>query len=109
MSELAGEWQVDGECGAEILELKADGNYTYTIAFSDGERVTDTGRWTVTPKRELLEGAHIQLQNALEPWPPSGENSGRSHRVDRQLETVWEWGRPMLSFNPDLEGFTRTR
>jgi hypothetical protein len=109
MSELAGKWHVDSECGSEILELKGDGSYTYTVAFPGGERVSDTGRWTITPKTELLEGAHIRLQNALEPCSPSGESMGRSHRADRQFETIWEWGRPMLSFNPDLEGFTRTR
>jgi hypothetical protein len=107
MSELAGEWRVDWQCGSEILNLREDGNYTYTIGFPGGERVTDTGRWTIRAKREFLEGAQIQLQNALEPCSASGENLGRSHRGDRQLETIWEWGRTILSFNPDLEGFTR--
>jgi hypothetical protein len=24
------------------------------------------------------------------------------------LETIWEWGRMILSFHPDIQGFTRS-
>jgi hypothetical protein len=77
-----------------------------TIDFAAGGRVTDSGVWRITPKAERLSGAHVVLQNALEACSVFGDKL-EPNREDRELETVWEWGRMVLIFNPDIQGFTR--
>jgi hypothetical protein len=36
-----------------------------------------------------------------------GDKLAKPENGDRQLATVWEWGRLILSFNPDWQGFER--
>ena len=36
-----------------------------------------------------------------------GKKLSPPERGDRKLETIWEWGRTILSFNPDTQGFER--
>ena len=102
-----GQWQVKWSCGSEVLELKSDGTYVYAIDFSTSGRATDSGRWKIAPRTNRLNGARVLLQNALTTFTISGEKAHLSERNDRELETVWEWGRMILSFDPDGEGFTR--
>jgi hypothetical protein len=92
----------------EALDLKPDGSYVYSIDFAAGGRATDSGRWRIAPQTRRLDGAHVILENALEPCSVFGEKIAEPARRDRALETIWEWGRMILSFNPDLEGFTRS-
>jgi hypothetical protein len=104
---LVGSWKVEWTCGVETLELKPDGTYAYAIDFAAGGRLTDSGVWRITPKSERLSGAHVVLQNALEACAVFGDKLELPNREDRALETVWEWGRMVLIFNPDIQGFTR--
>jgi hypothetical protein len=104
---VVGRWRVDWTCGLEALELRPDGTYAYTIDFAGGGRATDSGEWRIVAKTERLVGAHVILQNALETCSVFGEKALQPERRDRELETIWEWGRMILSFNPDIQGFTR--
>jgi hypothetical protein len=105
---VTGKWEVDWTCGVETLDLKPDGTFVYAINFAAGGRATDSGRWWIAPKTESLVGAHIVVQNALETCSVFGEKLAQPERRDRELETIWEWGRMILSFNPDIQGFTRS-
>ena len=58
-------------------------------------------------KSERLKGAEVVLLNALDPCDYFGARIDRPGRADRKLETIWEWGRMILSFSPDTQGFTR--
>jgi hypothetical protein len=91
----------------EALELKPDGTYFYAIDFAAGGRATDSGQWTIAAKTERLVGAHVILQNALQTCSVFGVKAIQPERGDRELEAIWEWGRMILSFNPDIQGFTR--
>ena len=104
---LVGHWKVESECGREALELKKDGTYAYSVDFAAGGRATDTGQWRIAAKTERLDGAHVVLRNALRACSEFGGKADRLERGDRELETIWEWGRMILSFHPDLQGFTR--
>ncbi|SRR6266545_4274596 len=104
---VVGKWKVEWTCGLEALDLKPDGTYVYAIDFAASGRATDSGRWRISAKTERLVGAHVILQNALETCSVFGEKAVQPARRDRELETIWEWGRMILSFNPDIQGFTR--
>jgi hypothetical protein len=104
---LVGLWKVEWTCGVETLDLKPDGSYFYAIDFTAGGRLTDSGRWRIDPKSERLAGAHVVLSNALEACSVFGDKLIQPDRGDRRVETVWEWGRMVLIFNPDIQGFTR--
>jgi len=105
---VVGKWKVEWTCGLEALDLKPDGTYVYTIDFAAGGRATDAGQWKIAGRTEHLVGAHVILQNALEACSVFGEKAVQPARRDRELETIWEWGRMILSFNPDIQGFTRS-
>jgi hypothetical protein len=105
---LVGKWKVEWTCGLEALGLQPDGTYVYSIDFATGGRATDSGRWRISAKAERLVGAHVILLNALDPCSAFGEKVEHPARRDRELETIWEWGRMILSFNPDIQGFTRS-
>jgi hypothetical protein len=104
---VVGKWKVEWTCGLEALDLQPDGTYLYTIDFAAGGRATDSGRWRISAKAEPLVGAHVILLNAIDPCSAFGEKVSQPRR-DRELETIWEWGRMILSFNPDIQGFTRS-
>ena len=104
---VVGRWRVDWNCGVETLELRRDWTYSYEIDFAAGGRVIDTGKWKIVPKKERLSGAQVVLQNAVDPCSAFGERIPAPGRTDRALEAVWEWGRTVLVFNPDIQGFTR--
>ena len=91
----------------ETLEFSANGSYSYAIDFAAGGRATDSGQWKMVAKTERLRGAQVILRNALEACSVFGERMVPPERADRNLETIWEWGRLILSFNPDTQGFTR--
>lgn len=104
---LTGRWKVDWTCGVETLELRADGTYSYSVEYAAGGRATDSGAWKLVPKSERLQGARVVLQNALDTCSVFGERNAVPRRTDKSLETVWEYGRTVLLFNPDIRGFTR--
>ena len=106
--DIVGKWKVEWTCGVETLDLKSDDTYLYTIDFAAGGRVADSGRWRVSPKTESLTGAHVLLLNALHTCSMSGDKAATPVRGNRELETIWEWGRMILSFHPDIQGFTRS-
>jgi hypothetical protein len=105
--QLIGRWRVVWECGTEDLELKPDASYVQGIEYSGGGHATHAGTWRVTPKESRLVGAHVVLQDAMEFCTVFGKRLTQPERRDRKLETVWEWGRVILSFNPDSQGFER--
>ena len=105
---LTGKWAVEWNCGTETLELKADGSYVQAIDYADGSHARHSGTtWQVTPKSSRFEGAHVVLQDAEAYCATFGEKLAAPERGDRRLETIWEWGRVILSFNPDIPGFER--
>lgn len=104
---VVGRWRVEWTCGVETLELSANGTYSYAIDFAAGGRATDSGQWKMVAKTERLRGAKVILRNAMEACSVFGERMVPPERADRDLETIWEWGRMILSFNPDTQGFTR--
>lgn len=105
-SDLVGKWRVSGECGVEELELRADGTYTYSVAFALGGRAANSGSWKVLPMTSRLYGAVVVLQDALG-CTLETDPVKRVARHDRWLRTLVEWGRTILSFDPDHQGFTR--
>ena len=106
--ELVGSWRAATECGIESLELKADTTYTQYIDFDGtGGSVSHNGTWAVIPRSSSLSGGKLILKDALEFCSILGKRLPRPERGERQLETVWEWGRVLLSFNPDKQGFER--
>ena len=104
---LVGLWKVDWTCGVETLDLKPDGTYSHAIDFKGGGRLSDSGTWRIAASSERLSGAHVILGNALQSCSTLGDKLDSRQRADRRLETVWEWGRTVLLFNPDIQGFTR--
>jgi hypothetical protein len=104
-SQLRGRWRVVWECGTEAVELKTDGTYLQEIDYTAGGHDSHEGKWVTKPKESRLEGAHVVLQDALTFCTPFGEKLAQPERGDRDLEAVWEWGRLILSFNPDIQGF----
>lgn len=106
---LFGKWRVVWNCGTEDLDLKADMSYALEIEYATGGHVKHTGTWKITPKESTFEGAHVVLQDAMKFCTPFGEKLAQPEPGERQLETVWEWGRMILSFNPDRQGFVRVK
>ena len=105
-SDVVGKWRVSWTCGVEDLELEKGGTYVYSIRFSTGEVETDRGRWEISPMKSRLDGAQVVLKNAHLGCAPTGERTKSGERGDRRLRTVFEWGRTVLIFNPDIQGFT---
>jgi len=105
--QLVGKWRVVWQCGTEDLELKPDASYVQTVEYAKGGHATHSGTWKLTPKESRLEGAHVVLQDAVTFCSVSGDKFPEPERGDRRVETIWEWGRMILSFNPDWQGFTR--
>lgn len=100
--DVIGRWQVECDDGKEIVELRPDGHYVYTIE-SPHRHVKVDGTWTIEPASERLESAHIVLQKA----PLTCERDTTLY--DHTLHPVWEWGHTELSFDPDLGGFRRVK
>ena len=105
--DLVGSWRVVWKCGTERLELGADATYTQHIDYAVGGTETHSGTWTVAPKDSRLSGDKLVLKDALEFCSVFGERLPQPERGERQLVTLWEWGRVILSFNPDNQGFER--
>ncbi len=96
-------------CGTEELDLKADMSYVHEIEYTNGGHAKHNGIWKVTQKESTLEGGHVVLEEAVEFCSAFGEKLKQPERGERKLETVWEWGRMILSFNPDWQGFERVK
>jgi hypothetical protein len=45
--------------------------------------------------------------NAFEACSVFGDKLQSPQREDRTPESVWEWGRMVLTLNPDIQGFAR--
>jgi hypothetical protein len=106
---LVGKWRVVWNCGTEDLDLKSDMSYVLEIEYARGGHAKHVGTWCVTPKESRFEGAHVVLQDAVTFCSPFGEKLTQPVRGERKLETVWEWGRMILSFSPDWQGFERLK
>jgi hypothetical protein len=104
---LVGTWRVEWQCGKETLELRRDKTYGQQIEYAGGGRANHSGVWRTKPKPSRLEGSRVVLQDAMTFCAAFGEKLPTPQRGDRELETIWEWGRVTLSFNPDLPGFLR--
>jgi len=105
--QLVGTWQVVWACGTEVVSLKPDATYVQQIEYTGGGSATHTGNWRVMPKQAPLEGAHVILQAAMRFCSETGEKLEPPEQGDRALEAIWEWGRLILSFSPDVQGFER--
>ena len=105
-SDLVGKWRVSWSCGVEDLELRADGTYTYSVAFTAGGKAANSGSWKVLPMTSRLHGAVVVLQDAVGCTFVRDPVKGVA-RHDRWLRTLFVWGRTILSFDPDRQGFTR--
>jgi hypothetical protein len=68
-----GSWKVTWTCGTEALQLNADGTFSHSVKPATGAQTTDSGAWSVTPRSELLQGATVVLQNALQLCSVFGE------------------------------------
>ena len=91
----------------ETLDLRADGTFVSAIDFAAGGRATDSGSWKLVARKSRLRGAEVVLLNALETCSVFGEKIEKPRRADRTIEAMHEYGRTVLLFNPDIEGFTR--
>jgi hypothetical protein len=101
---LIGTWEAVHPAGRETLVLSGDGTYTQVFTRTDGAKVENAGRWERGADSRLsLSGLTITLHDArlFDVEPETGE------RWNRGLEAVTEWGRTMLVFNPDAEGFVK--
>ncbi len=106
--EVIGIWQVNWNCGIERLELKRGRSYVQDIEYRGGGHATHIGHtWRVIPKESILNSGYVVLQDAVEFCSVFGVKLAKPETGDRQLATVWEWGRLILSFNPDWQGFER--
>ena len=105
--DLVGSWRVVWKCGTERLEIGADATYTQRIDFAAGGTATHSGTWTVAPRQSHLSGGKLVLKDALQFCSVFGERLLKPEREERQLDAIWEWGRVILSFNPDNQGFER--
>lgn len=106
-SDLVGVWGVVWECGTERLDLKSDATYIQHIDYASGGTATRGGTWRVAPGESRVEGGQIVLKDAMQFCSVLGEKLPKPEQTDRQLETIWEWGRLTLSFYPDIQGFER--
>ena len=105
--QLVGRWRVVWKCGAELLELKPDSGYVQQIDYAGGGHATHSGTWTVEQTSSGLDGSSVVLRDAETFCSVFGEKLSQPEHGDRKLETIWEWGRTILSFNPDWQGFER--
>ena len=105
--ELVGAWRVVWECGTERLDLRADATYTQHIDYAAGGTVTHSGTWTVAPRESRLAGGKVVLKDAMQFCSVFGKRLPQPEQGELRLETIWEWGRIILSFNPDIQGFER--
>lgn len=105
--QLDGRWSVVWKCGTESLNLAADSTYTQHIDYAEGGTETHNGTWTVVPRDSRLSGGKVVLKDALVFCSVFGERLPEPRHEKRQLETIWEGGRVILSFNPDIQGFER--
>jgi hypothetical protein len=104
---LIGRWQVEWDCGQETLDLRSDKSYTQSVEYAAGGSAMHSGAWRTTTRKSLLQGEHVVLENAIQFCDAFGRKLSAPERADRELETVWEWGRLTLVFNPDVPGYTR--
>ena len=95
--------------GRETLVVSRDGSYVQQLKLDTGRSVSNHGRWWIAPAKpeERLDGGFIVLGGALVFADPFGNEEHTPERIDWRLQTSHEWGRMVLSFSPDLEGFTR--
>ncbi len=107
VKQVSGKWRLARRCGTEHLELKADGSYVQEIEYANGARATQAGSWSIEPRHSKLEGAHIILHNAIIYCSLGDDRLLNPEVADISLETDWEWGRIVLNYNPDLQGYTR--
>ena len=112
--DLVGKWHARQDCGIEHLELRSDSTYVQRVEFNNGETARNEGFWTVRSRNVLephrgfaLRGGDVVLRRAMICCDPDGHRYARPEQFDLDLDANWEWGRPVLEFNPDLEGFTR--
>lgn len=107
VQEIVGVWQADHSFGSETLVLSNDGRYTQILVEPSGRKIENSGQWKVQPSRETLAGSKVILRKALVFANPFGNRDSNPQPQDWELEAVHEWGRTVLTFNPDLPGFQR--
>ena len=101
--DFVGKWRCTRACGVERLELRRDWTYVQSVRLEDGRTGTHTGRWSV-------EGTRLTLEYGALWCDVFGDKINDEPKIeDISYTTQWEYGRVILEFNPDLEGFTRER
>jgi hypothetical protein len=108
-TDLVGTWKVAHRFGTEILILAADGTYKQRLEDKDRTLRANQGRWRVevAPAGRKLAGSRLVLEDAFIFATPFGDPEPKPSRGRWELEAVHEWGRMVLSFNPDTPGFVR--
>lgn len=104
---LVGAWRVVWKCGIERLDFRSDATYTQHIDYGGGGTATHSGTWVIKSRESFLAGGTIVLKDALQYCSAFGDRLPKPEQADLKLETIWEWGRIILSFNPDMQGFER--
>lgn len=104
--ELIGAWQVEWECGIEKLEFKGDGSFVQEIKYHGGGHTSHTGKvWRIVPRKNRSDSGHVLLQDGVQFCSLSGDRLPKPIIINRDLATFWEWGRLILRFHPDFQGF----
>jgi len=107
--DLVGSWSVRHELGREDIELRPDGTFLQTLVDMSGQSRQLSGRWDLAKGHN--GGSVVHLESAI----------SFNDRIDRKtslataqpssfdLYAVRDWGRLMLEFDPDLEGFRKAK
>ncbi len=104
-TQVVGTWKAQHNFGTETLTISTDGTFTQRLVEKNGRSSQNQGHWELVPVAEKFSGSQVLLHEALVFSSPFGERELDPHRTDWKLEALYEWGRLILCFNPDLPGF----
>jgi hypothetical protein len=106
---VAGKWVVDHRFGRENLVLSRDRTYVQRLTYARGGIVSNRGKWWITHAegKQRFDGGFVVLGDALVFADAFGDELRAPERIDWKLQASREWGRMVLSFSTDLEGFRR--
>lgn len=108
--QVIGKWVVTHSFGREHLFFSRNGTYVQQMTYARGGIVVaNHGRWWITPAlgKERLDGGFVVLGGALVFADAFGNEERAPERSDWKLQANHEWGRMVLRFSPDLEGFRK--
>ncbi len=97
--QLVGTWSVWHDFVTDSLVLASDGSFLQSLAGRDHRRLRATGRWRREYREVVLDRAYSFHTLRFDDFEETLEET--------RIHIAWEWGRMVLSFDPDVEGFTR--